>query len=86
MILECNFTAPIARTMPDDYVREITIDIRCFTEDGAENYLDGRIAVSQVLWNDALADGESLFEICMSGSNTSVGLSRGPESRKSRAR
>ena len=71
MILECNFTAPIARTMTDDYVREITIDIRCFNEDGAENYLAGRIAVSQVLWNDARADGESLFEIC---DNDSQGL------------
>ena len=64
MILDCNFTAPIARTMQDDYVREITIDVRCFDEGGAEHYLAGRIAVSQVLWIDAVADGESLFEIC----------------------
>ena len=71
MILECNFTAPIARTMQDDYVREITIDIRCFDEAGANDYMVGRIALSQVLWNDARAEGESLFEIC---DNDSQGL------------
>ena len=71
MILECNFTAPIARTMQHDYVREITIDIRCFDEAGANDYLVGRIALSQVLWNDARAESQSLFEIC---DNDSQGL------------
>jgi hypothetical protein len=72
MFLKCNLTTSITRTTTDDYVRELTIDIRCFDADHAEHYLAGRIAASQVLWTDAMADGESLFEIC---DNDSQGLS-----------
>jgi hypothetical protein len=71
MILDCHFTSPIARTEHDDYVREVTVEIRAFNEDAGEDYLVGKIALSQVLWNDAVADGVSLFEIC---DNDSQGL------------
>lgn len=71
MHLRCEFSTPVARNEVDDYVRNLAISIECFDEDCAEAYIVGRLAMDQILWNDALADGISLFAIC---DNDSQGL------------
>jgi len=71
MRLRCEFSTPVARTEVDDYVRHVVISIESYDEDCAEEYLVGRLAMDQILWSDALADGVPLFDIC---DNDSQGL------------
>jgi len=71
MRLHCDFSTPVARTGVDDYVRPLVISIECYDEHCAESYLVGKLAMDQILWSDALADGVSLFDIC---DNDSQGL------------
>src|SRR5271169_6387673 len=56
MRLHCEFSTPVARTGVDDYVRHLVV---------------GKLAMDQILWSDALADGVPLFDIC---DNDSQGL------------
>ncbi len=71
MRLRCEFMTPVARTDTDDYIRHLVISIECFDKDFAEEYLVGKLAMDQILWSQALADGVPLFEIC---DNDSQGL------------
>jgi hypothetical protein len=70
MRLQCEFSTPVARSEVDDYVRHLVISIECFGKD-YESYTVGKLAMDQILWNDALADGVPLFDIC---DNDSQGL------------
>jgi hypothetical protein len=70
MRLRCEFSTPVARSDVDDYVRHLAINVECFSKD-FESYIVGKLAMDQILWNDALADGVSLFDIC---DNDSQGL------------
>src|SRR5580700_8084139 len=51
-LIECGVAA---RTEVDDYVRHLVIS-ECFGDDG-NPYVVGKLAMDQILWNDALADG-----------------------------
>lgn len=64
MRLNVEFSAPVARTDLDDYIRHLEISVECYDEDGLEAYLVGKLAVDQILWADAQTDGVSLFEVC----------------------
>src|SRR3954451_8900609 len=64
MNLQCSFETPVARAGLDDYLRRILIDARVFDGEGEGWYAVARLAVDQVLWADARADGESPFEVC----------------------
>ena len=66
--LECHFSAPLARTQLEDYVREVRIDVLELSDDLLEEHLIGRIALNQILWSTAELDGESLFDACDSDS------------------
>jgi hypothetical protein len=68
MHLHCQFSAPVARTDLDDYLRHLEIGVACYDEDGLDEYSVGKLAMDQVLWADALVDGVSLFEVCDSDS------------------
>jgi hypothetical protein len=70
MRLHCEFSTPVARTEVDDYVRHLVITIEAFGKD-YELVVVGKLAMDQILWNDALADGVPLFDIC---DNDSQGL------------
>lgn len=54
----------------DDYVRHLLITVKAFSKD-FELYTVGKLAMDQILWSDALADGMPLFDIC---DNDSQGL------------
>src|SRR3954447_24261600 len=71
MRLQCEFSTPVARTDLDDYVRHLEIGVVCFDEDGLDEYTVAKLAMDQILWADAIVDGESLFEVC---DNDSQGL------------
>jgi hypothetical protein len=71
MRLHCEFSAPIARTDLEDYVRNLEISVGCYDEECANEYVVGKLALDQILWADAIGDGVSLFEIC---DNDSQGL------------
>lgn len=71
MRLHCEFSIPVARTDLDDYVRHLEIRVGCYDEEGVKEYIVGKLAMDQILWADAIVDGESLFEIC---DNDSQGL------------
>ncbi|AMV29410.1 hypothetical protein VT84_33760 [Gemmata sp. SH-PL17] len=63
--------ASVSRHEPENYVRSLQVDVRCFDENTEREYLVARVALDHVLWGDAIADGESLFRIC---DNDSQGL------------
>jgi hypothetical protein len=71
MRLRCEFSTPIARTDEGDYIRHLVLGVECYDEDCVEAYLVGKLALDQILWSDALADGVPLFDIC---DNDSQGL------------
>jgi hypothetical protein len=71
MLLRCEFSTPVARTEVDDYVRHLVINVECYDQDCATAYLVGKLAMDQILWSEALADGVPLFDIC---DNDSQGL------------
>lgn len=71
MRLLYNFSTSTSRHEPDDYVRNMEVTIECFDEDCSNGYILGKLAMDQVLWADAVADGASLFDIC---DNDSQGL------------
>ena len=56
MRLRCDFSTPVARTDMNDYVRHLVITIENFGKD-YELYVVGKLAMDQILWNDALVDG-----------------------------
>ena len=64
MRLHCEFSAPVARTDLDDYIRHLEISVGCYDEDALNEYIVGKLAVDQILWMDAIVEGVSLFEIC----------------------
>jgi hypothetical protein len=68
MRLHYEFSTPVARADLDDYIRRLHIRVGCYDEDGLNEYTVGRLALDQVLWAAALADGVSLFEVCDSAS------------------
>ena len=70
MRLRCEFSTPVVRSDVDDYIRHLVISIECFGKD-YDSYVVGKLAMDQILWNDALADGVPLFDIC---DNDSQGL------------
>src|ERR1017187_2623086 len=70
MRLRCEFSTLVARCDVDDYIRHLVISIECFGKD-YDSYVVGKLAMDQILWNDALADGVPLFDIC---DNDSQGL------------
>jgi hypothetical protein len=71
MRLRCEFSTPVSRCEEDDYIRHLVIRIECYDKDCAEAYIVGKLAMDQILWSDALADGVPLFDIC---DNESQGL------------
>lgn len=71
MRLLCEFSAPVARTDLDDYIRHLEISVACYDEDCLNEYIVGKLAMDQILWTDALMDEVSLFEVC---DNDSQGL------------
>lgn len=71
MRLRCEFSTPVARSEEDDYVRHLVISVEGYDEECADSYLVGKLAMDQILWDDALIDGVSLFDIC---DNDSQGL------------
>jgi len=71
MRLHCEFSTPVARIDLDDYVRHLEIGVGCYDEDCVNEYIVGKLAMDQILWSDAIAEGVSLFEIC---DNDSQGL------------
>ena len=70
MRLRCEFSTPVARSEVDDYVRHLVVTIEAFSKD-YEQYVVGKLAMDQILWNDALTDGVPLLDIC---DNDSQGL------------
>ena len=70
MRLHCDFSTAVSRSEVDDYVRHLVLTVEAFSKD-FEACVVGKLAMDQILWNDALADGVSLFEIC---DNDSQGL------------
>lgn len=71
MRLHCEFWTPVARTDLDDYIRHLVISIEGYEKDTYEPFLVGKLAMDQILWSHALADGVPLFDIC---DNDSQGL------------
>src|SRR5436305_14212 len=71
MRLNVEFSASVARTDLDDYVRSLQVTVTCPDEDSVNEFVVGKLALDQILWADAIADGVSLFEIC---DNDSQGL------------
>ncbi len=71
MRLRCDFSTPVSRNEEDDYVRHLVISVESHDEHCAQAYLVGRLAMDQILWADALADGMPLFNVC---DNDSQGL------------
>lgn len=71
MRLRCEFSTPVFRNEEDDYIRHLVIGVECYDEHCAASYLVGKLAMDQILWRDALADGVPLFDIC---DNDSQGL------------
>ncbi len=70
MRLHCEFSTPVARSDEDDYVRHLVITVEAFSKD-YEQFVVGKLAMDQILWSDALADGMPLLDIC---DNDSQGL------------
>ena len=68
MRLHCEFSTPVARTDLDDYIWHLEISVGCYDEDSLNEYIVGKLAMDQILWNDAMTDGVSLFDICDSDS------------------
>jgi len=71
MRLRCEFSTPVSRNEEADYVRHLVISIESYDEEWTDLYLVGKLAMDQILWSDALADGVPLFDIC---DNDSQGL------------
>jgi hypothetical protein len=71
MRLHCQFTAPVARSELDDYVRPLDIGVLCYDADMLNEYVVGRLAIDHILWAQAQVDGVSLFDVC---DNDSQGL------------
>lgn len=70
MRLHCEFSTAVARSDEDDYIRHLVITVKAFSKD-YEQYVVGKLAMDQILWSDALADGMPLLDIC---DNDSQGL------------
>ena len=64
MFLECRFTAPVCRVDPIDYVREVEVDVTAYDAAGSDRFVVGRLALDQVLWAQALADGVPPLVVC----------------------
>jgi hypothetical protein len=64
MYLHCEFETPVDRGTPGDYVRKLLITVKAYDADLSEAYTVGKLAMKQILWAQALADGMSLYEIC----------------------
>lgn len=64
MRLDVKFSAAVGRADLSDYVRSLEIDATCFDEDMDNEYVVGRLAMNQILWADAQADGVSIFQVC----------------------
>lgn len=71
MRLRCEFSTPVSRHEEDDYVHHLVISVECYDEHCSQAYLVGKLAMDQILWSDALANGFPLFDIC---DNDSQGL------------
>src|SRR5579863_4534260 len=68
MRLNCAFKTPVTKTEnPEDYVREVEFTVTAIGEDDDE-YVVGRLAITHVLWTDAIAAGIPLAEVCDSDS------------------
>jgi hypothetical protein len=70
MRLRCEFSTPVARSEVDDYIRHLVITVEAFGK-GYETIVVGKLAMDQILWNEALTDGMPLYDIC---DNDSQGL------------
>jgi hypothetical protein len=64
MRLNCEFSAPVARTSFEDYIRHHEISVGCYDENAENEYIVGKLALDQILWTDAIVEGVSLLEIC----------------------
>lgn len=71
MRLRCEFSTPVSRSEEDDYIRHLVINVECYDKDCDHPYIVGKLAMDQILWSDAEADGVPLFDIC---DNDSQGL------------
>jgi hypothetical protein len=58
--LHVEFSTSIARTDLDDYIRHLAIGVGCYDEDALNEYIVGKLAVDQIMWMDALVDGDLL--------------------------
>lgn len=68
MRLQCKFSTQVGRSGIEDYIRHLVISVFEFDKELLDEYLVGKLAMDQILWSDALTDGESLVEICDSDS------------------
>jgi hypothetical protein len=65
MYLRCEFSTSVAQIEEEDYIRRFVVDMKCYEEeDSDDSYLVGKLAMAQILWNDAIVNGESLLDIC----------------------
>jgi hypothetical protein len=62
--LSCHLESAIGRHELGDYVRELVIDVLGANDEGIQEILVGRLAISQILWADAQMEGQSLLDVC----------------------
>jgi hypothetical protein len=62
--LSCQIESAIGRHELGDYVRELVIGVLGANEEGTQDILVAKLAMSQVLWVDAQLDGQSLLDAC----------------------
>jgi hypothetical protein len=56
--------ASLSRTDLEDFIVAITVDVLAHDETSSGPYVVGRIAMDRILWRQACARGESLFDVC----------------------
>lgn len=70
MHLAVSYQAPIARRYPDDYIREVTMDLLDYGETEIEDFVLGRIRFREILCAEIELDDEDPRAICDSFSST----------------
>jgi hypothetical protein len=64
MRLFVSFSTPVARADETSYVRRVLVEARGFEAESDTPYAVARLAIDQVLWDAARADGEPLEGVC----------------------
>jgi hypothetical protein len=68
MRLSVSFSAVLARTELEDYVRHLEINVLSLDENRLTEYVVGKLAMDQILWAEAVRDGVSLSDVCANDS------------------